>query len=81
MSNTAVPCTIPRTRSQMQYNPPRQHRSISLVPTEGLLGLSGTTICGFPGAVDQERLNDPKAGAWTGIKIHELRPCRRCQQW
>jgi hypothetical protein len=81
MSNIPLePCTRVRDDGRAPYVPPLRHLSLVLTGGPQMIGRAGPTICGLPGAADQERalylvrLQHPL----RNIKIHELRPCRRC---
>jgi hypothetical protein len=84
MSNTLPePCTKLRAASRVSYVPSLRHLSLLLTGKEDLIGRIGPTICGLQGAIDQERVSF-LIRSWNllaSIKIHELRPCRRCHDF
>lgn len=84
MSNTQPePCTRLRAASRVSYVPSLRHLSFLLTGQEDLIGRIGPTICGLQEAIDQERVSF-LVKSWNilaSIKIHELKPCRRCHNF
>jgi hypothetical protein len=69
-----------RDRERIYSAPLIRHWSYVLTADGVTPGRCGITICGLPGAADQERALylARERNIYANVKIHEMRPCLRC---